>query len=67
MNCIQYIICTDLCIEFLYRDTAAAVSAAGFSEVKQKKYYLPSKDDISPFLKVILYIVKRHVMGVATL
>ena len=49
-----------------FRETAEAIEAAGFSKVAQKKYDLPSRDDLSMMLAMVRTFVKRHVFGVAT-
>ena len=52
-------------ISLLFRPTAEAIEAAGFTKVDQKKYDLPFRDDISLIFTVVRTFVRRHVMGVA--
>ena len=52
-------------ISLLFRPTAEAIEAAGFTKVDQKKYDLPFRDDISMIFTVVRTFVRRHVLGVA--
>ena len=52
-------------ISLLFRPTAEAIEAVGFTKVDQKKYDLPFRDDISLIFTVVRTFVRRHVMGVA--
>ena len=52
-------------ILLLFRPTAEAIEAAGFTKVDQKKYDLPFRDDISLIFTVVRTFVRRHVLGVA--
>ena len=52
-------------ISLLFRPTAEAIEAAGFTKVDQKKYDLPFRDDISLIFTVVRTFVRRHVLGVA--
>ena len=48
------------------RDTDRQLELAGFSQLDQRRYDLPAREDSPLFFKVVRTFIRKHTMGVAT-